>query len=296
MAEIQRVLVVGGTHGNEKTGVQCVKALNRNISQFRDRSYTVGTLLANTSAIEKNCRYIEQDLNRCFSNALLNGEPHNVEQKRAQEINSQYGPKGDDSATDWIIDLHTTTTNMGLTLVVHQNDKPALQMAAYIQSLVPEAVIFYEDRDPAEDNFLGSIAKHSLLIEVGPVPQGLLRWDIFKLTQDGLSHALDFIELFNNNEIPELPEELHTYEFIEKLHLPRDETGDICGMIHPDVQDNDYQPLNPGDPLFITDEGETICYDGSEQVYTAFVNEAAYYDQAHGLSLMRKKIVSCGTV
>ncbi|PIE20900.1 MAG: aspartoacylase [Neptuniibacter caesariensis] len=289
MAEIQRVLVVGGTHGNEKTGIQCVRALNRNIDQFSARSYTLETLLANTSAIEKNCRYIEQDLNRCFSNALLNGLPQNIEQSRAQEINKHYGPKGDNSATDWIIDLHTTTTNMGLTLVVHQNDKAAIQMAAYIQQRVPEAVIFYEDRDPAADNFLGSIAKHSLLIEVGPVPQGLLRWDIFQLTQTGLFHALDFIELYNTGEVPALPEVLLTYEFIEKLHLPRDKAGEICGMIHPAVQDKDYQQLNPGDPLFITDEGETICYDGDEQVYTAFVNEAAYYDQAHGLSLMRKK-------
>ena len=63
-------------------------------------------------------------------------------------------------------------------------------------------------------------------------------------------------------------------------------------MIHPDRQDTDYQPIQPGDPLFITLEGETLNYEGTETLYGAFINEAAYYDQHIGLSLMRKIDIS----
>jgi aspartoacylase len=59
-------------------------------------------------------------------------------------------------------------------------------------------------------------------------------------------------------------------------------------MVHPNLQDQDYQPIAPGEPLFQTLEGETIPYDGDETVYGAFINEAAYYDAHVGLSFMEK--------
>ena len=158
---------------------------------------------------------------------------------------------------------------------------------------MPEAVIFYEDNTPEADPFLSSIATHGFLIEVGPVPQGLLRWQAFDQTQQALKHALDFIDLHNKKalKLPS-PREAEVFQFIKKLHLPRDEQGNIIGMIHPSLQDNDYQQLCPGEPIFILDTGETVLFDYPEPVHVAFVNEAAYYDQAHGLSIMRKRQLS----
>ena len=63
-------------------------------------------------------------------------------------------------------------------------------------------------------------------------------------------------------------------------------------MIHPDLQDRDYHTLSPGEPIFILDTGETVPFEYAEPVQVAFVNEAAYYDQAHGLSLMKKRRLS----
>ncbi|MEM9255274.1 MAG: aspartoacylase [Pseudomonadota bacterium] len=290
-----QVIIVGGTHGNERTGVQLIRRLRAGSNELERPNFEASTLLANELAIKENCRYLDQDLNRCFSNALLEHESTNREQARAHEINRLIGPKGSDSKTDWIIDLHTTTANMGVTLVSHQHDSQALDMAFYIQQRMPESTLFYEDNAAEDDPFLCSIAKHGLLIEVGPVAQGLLRWDVFESTRQALSHALDFIDLqvSGNVSLPS-PRKAEVFQFIEKLHLPRDREGEICGMIHPDLQDRDYQELAPGDPIFILDTGETVLFEYPEPVFVAFVNEAAYYDQAHGLSLMRKRQLTWG--
>lgn len=101
-------------------------------------------------------------------------------------------------------------------------------------------------------------------------------------------HALDYLEQYNQGQKPEIPAETTGYRFIEKIPFPVDEHGEIAGMIHPDRQDRDYQPIAPGDPLFITLAGETITYQGEQTVYGAFINEAAYYDRSIGLSLMEK--------
>ena len=293
MSDSKRVLVVGGTHGNERTGVQLVRRLRANPAELKRGSFEAETFLGNALAIERNVRYLDQDLNRCFSEQLLSGKPANREQSRAQEINALFGPKGPGSRTDWIIDLHTTTANMGVTLVVQQHDPLALDMALYVQQQMPDSVIFYEDNSADVDPFLCSIAHHGLLIEVGPVAQGLLRWEVFDHTRIALSHALDFIELQGSGALAlPSPREAEVYQFIEKLHLPRDDSGAICGMIHPDLQDRDYHTLSPGEPIFILDTGETVPFEYAEPVQVAFVNEAAYYDQAHGLSLMKKRRLS----
>lgn len=44
-------------------------------------------------------------------------------------------------------------------------------------------------------------------------------------------------------------------------------------------KDQDWKPLHPGDPLFLTLDGKTIPLDGDSTVYPVFVNEAAYYEK-----------------
>lgn len=64
-------------------------------------------------------------------------------------------------------------------------------------------------------------------------------------------------------------------------------------MIHEDLQDNDYQPLKRGDPIFYTLEGETITFDEDETLYPVFINEAAYCYKNTAFSLTEK--VSVGS-
>lgn len=287
---INNIAIVGGTHGNELTGIALLQRWAENPAEIQRAGIEVSTLLANPRAFAHNVRYIDNDLNRRFSaQDLQDIALGTYEEARAQAINAQLGPKGDAPKTDFIFDLHTTTSNMGITLVLLSNDPMHLDLVAYIQMQMPECKIFTYILEQDESNYLCSVARHSgLIIEVGPTPQGVLRPDIFEQTRRALVAGMDFFELWNKDQLPELPKTLVGYDFIEKVHFPLDAQGKRCGMIHPALQDQDYQPLNPGDPLFMLFDGSTVTYQGAETCYPCFVNEAAYYDQAHAMSFMRK--------
>lgn len=67
---VLRVAICGGTHGNELTGVYIVRELQK---QKVDRlgPVSVTTVLTNPRATDACRRYMEMDLNRCFTDALL---------------------------------------------------------------------------------------------------------------------------------------------------------------------------------------------------------------------------------
>ena len=60
-------------------------------------------------------------------------------------------------------------------------------------------------------------------------------------------------------------------------------------MIHTQLQFRDYDPLNPGDPMFVTFEGKDILYEGESTVYPIFINEAAYYEKGIAMHLSQKQ-------
>lgn len=293
--DIQSIVIVGGTHGNELTGTSLLTrwqtGLCENKSQVNRSSFSTDLFLANIQANEKNIRYVDADLNRQFSQQSLNDiSIGHIEGNRAKVIDHHLGPK-QAPKTDLIIDLHTTTANMGVTLVINTNNAFHIKMAAYVQQQMPEATIFFEPKERLDDNFLMSVAKFSgFLVEVGPIAQGVVNPHIFEQTRQATEHALDFVEKFNQQQPLDLPKSVEAFQFVRKVKMPEDESGKLMGMVHPKRQSQDYQPVEKGDPLFMDFQGNDIVYDGSDgqTVYPAFINEAAYYDQHHGLSIMQK--------
>ncbi|XP_026565970.1 aspartoacylase [Pseudonaja textilis] len=65
-----------------------------------------------------------------------------------------------------------------------------------------------------------------------------------------------------------------------------------CSTAHQYPSDRDWQPLNPGDPIFLTLEGKAIAYDGEATVYPTFVNEAAYYEKQQAFVTTAKEKLS----
>ena len=117
MAEvlIKKIAIVGGTHGNELTGINLVKYWQKQNEEIRFSSFDTQLLLANQNAIDKCTRYVETDLNRCFKTSDLQNPDLNLyEQKRAKEINEELGGKGSENAPDLILDVHNSTANMGI--------------------------------------------------------------------------------------------------------------------------------------------------------------------------------------
>jgi aspartoacylase len=289
MSTIKQVAITGGTHGNELTGVHLLKHWRQHPDEIARDTFTTEMHLANPKANGQNRRYIDQDLNRQFNvEDLNNHDLCGYEHNRAKSLNALLGPK-EDPRVDFIIDLHTTTANMGMSLIFNSDDPLLVGMAFYVQQKMPEAQLFFDPTDRLDDSFLTSMGRYNgFLIEVGPIPQGLLRADVYNQTKEAVMHCLDFIDAHNQEDVPELPLEQEGFRFIEKVKLPENEQGEITAMLHPNLQDQDYQPIAPGDPFFMTLSGETIPFDGTETVYGAFINEAAYYDAHVGLSLMEK--------
>ena len=292
---IKTVAVTGGTHGNELTGVHLIKHWSKCPEEVSRNSFTTELHLTNPQANAEVRRYIDQDLNRQFGiNDLNNPELQGCEQQQAKALNALLGPKKD-PRVDFVIDLHTTTANMGMSLIFNTDDPLVVGMAFYIKQKMPEATLFFNPSDRMNDNFLTSVGRlNGFLIEVGPIAQGLLNYQVYKDTHTAVMHALDYLELRNTGQAIELPTQMDAYEFVEKIPLPEDSDGEITAMIHPNLQNKDYQAINPGDPLFMSLGGETIPYEGETTVYGAFINEAAYYDQHVGLSYMKRTTVALG--
>jgi len=285
---ISSVLLVGGTHGNELTGIHLVQHWKKQKIENKFNHFRLDYLIANLSAIDANKRYIDHDLNRCFK--LLDLEDHSLksnEQLRAKQINNKFGPKGN-SKVDFIIDLHTSTTNMQTNIVLTRIDAFHLQLAAYLKQRLPNVVITSESELMEDHHFLESIAGKGVLIEVGPIPQGSVEYPCFETTEKTVLTCLEFIEMSKQHTIDDLPDELEIMSYHSKIYFPTDEIGNITASVHPDLVGKAYPQLVRGDRLFKSFDGGDVFYQGDD-TYCAFINEAAYYDQKIAMCLCRSK-------
>ncbi|CAL8277686.1 unnamed protein product [Arctogadus glacialis] len=300
--EARRVAIFGGTHGNEMSGVTLVNLWMMNSrEEIQRKGVETQPFITNPKAVEKCSRYVDTDLNRAFTTENLSA-PHGkdlpYEVQRAQEINRLFGPKGSSEAYDVIFDLHNTTSNMGCTLILESSkDHFNLQMMNYIKkAIAPDSCPVLLNEDPGLKYATArSVAKHSVGLEVGPQPQGVLRSNIFEAMRIILKHALDFIELFNEGvEFP--PCTVDVFKVSERMDYPRDSNGNIIAMVHPNLQDCDWEPLTPGDPMFQTFDGKTIPYEGAGAVYPTFINEAAYYEKQQAFVTTRRETLAANAI
>lgn len=289
-SEIGSVAIVGGTHGNEYTGVYVVHRLealrNQLLSPF---PFEVETLISNEAAHAANRRFIDVDLNRQFAG----GRTCSVEGDRAAEIEKVLGTK-DDPKFDLVVDLHTTTANMGTTIIADEWDPFATRAAAYLVQKDPSRKILYNAVGSRKDSpYLASVGRHAVQIECGPIPQGVLRHDVAEATESALLDLLEFCKLDKEEsplDLPDTVEAFTTHGSHEKLSWPVDDNGFPTAIVHKDLQDKDYLPLHPGSPVFQKHDGEVITYQGDGVVYPIFINEGGYYyaQSGRGIGLARK--------
>ncbi len=115
---------MGGTHGNELTGIECVKRMHNQIekNEIEIKKGTLYLILGNPRAIEKNERGSQdhQDLNRCFNVDVMNDPNPSYECLRAKEL------AGILSSVDFSLDIHSTNkpsdpTILGRTTEGHES-------------------------------------------------------------------------------------------------------------------------------------------------------------------------------
>jgi len=375
---VKKVTIAGGTHGNEYTGVWCIKSIEKQresltndcdedntnsgddrnpINVFKDYpSLDIDTLLANPMAYMANKRFIDTDLNREFSmeklkrvkvdeetmelcdiqqefcsedDATLSSLPH--EAIRAREIETILGPKFTESSSpngdaaypdplmDIVIDLHTTTANMGISLIIPEGDALMSAAAAYVLNKCKNEYGYDNVQccmhalPKRQDRMnLSSCGKHGFTIEVGPSPQGVIRHEVVEKTEAALHSLLEFLHL-RNLELGDDANEKSVLDHLRDIYpggivpcyrsAPAVRPGELSGkiswpndpenpnfpavMVHKSIQDRDFEPLRVGDPLFVSLDGEVIPYDGShgDEVNLLFVNEGGYYYASSGTGI-----------
>ena len=275
---LNSIALVGGTHGNETSGIQLVRNWRQHGLPQRFSDLNVSLNIANKEALAANVRFLEQDLNRQFTFDALAENNIAKEAMLAKTLNEQLGPKGN-SKTDLVIDVHNTTSAMGATLIILETDDFHIQLARYVKHHMPEANILLEDEKPyLEHGYLCTTGKKGVMIEVGAQPQGVLREDVYLLTQTMAEVILDFCMAYNEGSITTdaLPP-CDVFRLGENVSFPLDEEGYRTAMIHHALQDADFTPLLPGQPVFRTFDGKDIVWEPSTETYPHFINEAAYF-------------------
>ncbi len=288
-----KVLVVAGTHGNERNAPWLMEHWRHHPTALECRGLAVALEFGNPDALAAGVRYLERDLNRSFQPALLEGpDPAPREVVRARELVASHGPAGAQPCAV-VIDLHSTTAAMGNALVVYGRRPTDLALAAGIQARLGLPVYLHE-ADLAQTGFLIERWPCGVVIEVGPVPQGVVSATICRQTQLALEAALEVLAAGRDGGL-RLPNALTVHRHLGSLDLPRRSDGQPHACVHPMRHHRDWQPIRPGDPLFLGASGETIDLAGEalEPLWPVFINEAAYGEKGIALSLTRRERWPC---
>lgn len=287
-----RVMVVGGSHGNERNAPWLLEAWRRHPALLRSSGLALELVLGNPAAHAAGVRYLDQDLNRSFVPALLDAPGQgDRELERARELLARHGPEGSVPCLV-ALDLHSTTAAMGNSLVVYGRRPADLALAAGLQQRLGLPIYLHE-QDLAQTGYLVERWPCGLVVEVGPVPQGVIQSTICRQSQLALEAALEVLAEARSGALRQ-PAGLVVHRHLGSLDLPRHGDGSPAAVVHPQRQGRDWQPIEAGDPLFLTAEGATIPFhpsadQGDGPLWAVFINEAAYGEKGIALSLTRRE-------
>jgi len=288
-----RVLVVAGTHGNERNAPWLLEHWRQQPAALEASALALELAIGNPAALAAGVRYIQRDLNRSFSLSLLDDPGREeLEVQRARQLIAAHGPGGT-SPCPVVLDLHSTTAAMGNSLVLYGRRPADLALAAGIQSLLGLPIYLHE-ADAAQSGFLVEQWPCGLVIEVGPVPQGVITATVCRQTQLAVEAALAVLAAARAGRL-RLPSTLVVHCHAGSLDLPRHSDGRPAACLHPLRQHRDWQPLHPGAPLFLCPDGTTTCQAATAEspLWPVFINEAAYGEKGIALSVTRREQWSC---
>lgn len=271
----QRVVITGGTHGNEWTGIQVIQHYQEYFKQ-KFPTLQLEFILANPEAYKINRRFIDEDLNRAFQ--FLNENKSSYEHTRAQEIKSIIT-----KSPCFVLDLHTTTSNMGSTLIVSDYNPLNLNLCSQLSTKHRNCRII-GCPDPKQ-KYLASQSPYGLILEVGPVPNSVVAPMALESTLGLIESTLEVIE----KQIGDSTGSIEVYEEYQDVHYPQGEEGEISAYIHSDFQGKDFLEIRGKFTPFKTFKGEEIITQTEQNLYPIFINEAAYYPQKLAFTLCRKK-------
>jgi aspartoacylase len=287
-----KVLVVAGTHGNERNAPWLLQGQGDRGGAIAASGLALVPLIGNPEAFAAGRRYGDRDLNRSFAAELLD-DPNRqeAEVERARALLAAHGSEGAEPCLV-AIDLHSTTAAMGNSLVVYGRRPADLALAAALQRDLGLPIYLHE-ADTRQTGFLVERWPCGLVIEVGPVPQGVLSAAVVLQSRLALEAALAALAAARRGSLAP-PGQLVVHRHRLSLDLPRRADGSPTAVIHPQRQGRDWQPVGAGDPLFLGVDGRTLSYApppelGGETVWPVFINEAAYGEKGIAMSLTSRE-------
>lgn len=287
--QIRQIAIFGGTHGNEITGIKLAQKFLESPELITRPSLSAKAYIANHQAIRHNTRYINQDLNRQFLlEDLNNPQLKGYEQLLAKSIYRNL----QQNQTDLVIDLHSTTAAMDLTLILSQEDPWLLRLGAYLTNINPLVKIVLPS---AQENsrHLRSICGLGMTIEVGAIAHGTFNATWLEKTEALIYSILDYLDHWNHNQTLNYPETLTLFRSIQSVSYPKNLDQEITATIHPQLLAQDYQPLNPDEPMFLSLDRTTFTpYLGKQSVYPIFIAEASYIEKNIAMILTKKQTVA----
>lgn len=120
------ICIVGSLHGNELVGKKVIEKITNN--KISIKKGTLITIIANTKALKKKKRYIDDDLNRVFPG----NKTGNFEERLAYKIFPIL------NKCDYVIDIHSTVTDTKDVVIVKKTNKG---VARLIDIIKPKRVV-----------------------------------------------------------------------------------------------------------------------------------------------------------
>jgi len=276
---MKKVIIFGGTHGNEWTGIYAIKKYAETLAK-EFPSLDLHFVHANPEAFKINRRFKDEDLNRAFQ-YLHEDRPESFEHKRAKELKEMIVEE-----PCFVLDLHTTTSNMGKTVIISHDRALNFFVAKNLSEKLSDCRVILSP-DPNR-KYLASQSEFGMMIEVGPVANGVVDGVVLEGTLQLLREVLTVLSTLSSLTSGSL----EIYEEIEDVHYPQNENGEITSYIHSGFQDKDFYPINGPYVPFKSFEGQDQGKTTKEELYPIFINEAAYYPVKLAYTLCRKRILS----
>ena len=285
---LKKILIVSGTHGNE---INPVWAINQFNNQFKtiDQNIEYKFIIGNPLAYERGCRYIDNDLNRSFNSIKKTFDNSVYEINRANFLVEKFGVNGSEPC-EIAIDLHTTTSNMGTSIVMYGRRRQDFCLAALLQHKFGLPIYLHE-KDEKQTGFLVEAWPCGIVIEIGSVAQNYYDPKIINKFLIIISSLRDEINKLKNNQI-KLPKGLIVHAHQGSIDYPRETNGNINALIHPKRMNQDWKPIKMGDPLFMDVLGKTKTYTGEDIIWPVFIGEVAYKEKNIAMSYTKKEVLN----
>jgi len=285
---IRTVVIATGVHGNEQTSMELGNYWIKNPKELEREGLRVSMIKADVDNDSKCVRFQDVDMNDQFGFDTLYAAPSESdprELKIARQIAEALGGKPlNPKNPDFILDLHNTTANMGICIIVSQATPLNKRVIGHVVKKFPWVNVWYTPDDITADTSFDSLSRNGFTVEVGPVPHGKFDPAKARYEYDLVHEILNFLVEWNRGNIGK-PTKVTVFKQLGDIYYPDG------GKVFPPLLMSDYLPINKGDVIMLDGAGQPVKWTGDQTVWPVMIDEVAYQTEYNdAMSLTTKEI------